>query len=471
MVLLVARKELAIVLADGRIRTLGVVLVVMLLMAIAAAMQRYAVISNERGVAQSLVAEQWEQQGEKNPHAAAHYGLYAFRPVGPLTFFDTGVSSHQGVSVWLEAHRRNFAEAPPAADLGSVARFGEMTGAFVLQTLLPLLAILLCYAAFAGERENGTLRQVLATGVRPLQLLSGKALGALGAVFGLLLPVVALALVALMFSGSAIGALPRAVLLTLSYGVYAAIFVLLSLGVSARASSTQAALVVLVGFWAISSFVVPRVAADAASLLRPLPTLEAFREAVEQDMQTARDGRSVDELIRERRQQVLSLYGVASEDELPINFQGMVLALQEEISDVAYARHFARLQSRMQAQLALHDLATLFSPRMAVQRLSAELSETSLDAQQAFEDEAEAYRRDFIALLNRDMTFSARGGQMDYRAGPELWSQVESFGFGGRDPGRVASAAAPGAVLLLLWLAGTALFAGLSVRRTDLALR
>lgn len=221
MVLLIARKELAIVLADGRIRTLGVVLVVMLLMAIAAAMQRYAVISNERGVAQSLVAEQWEQQGEKNPHAAAHYGLYAFRPVGPLTFFDTGVSSHQGVSVWLEAHRRNFAEASPAADLGSVARFGEMTGAFVLQTLLPLLAILLCYAAFAGERENGTLRQVLATGVRPLQLLSGKALGALGAVFGLLLPVVALALVALMFSGSAIGALPRALLLTLAYGAYA----------------------------------------------------------------------------------------------------------------------------------------------------------------------------------------------------------------------------------------------------------
>ncbi|MCC5867101.1 MAG: DUF3526 domain-containing protein [Gammaproteobacteria bacterium] len=471
MVLLVARKELAIVLSDGRIRTLGALLAVMLLMAIGAAVQRFGVISSERDMAQSLVAEQWEQQGEKNPHAAAHYGLYAFRPVGPLTFFDTGVSSHQGVSVWLEAHRRNFAEAPPAADLGSVARFGEMTGAFVLQTLLPLLAILLCYAAFAGERENGTLRQVLATGVRPLQLLSGKALGALGAVMVLLLPVVFLAVLALLFSESAISVLPRVVLLTLAYVVYAGVFVMLSLGVSARASSTQAALVMLVGFWAITSFVVPRIVADAASLLRPLPTLEEFRQGVEQDLQTARDGRSVDEVIRERRQQVLSLYGVASEDELPINFQGMVLALQEEISDVAYARQFSQLQARIHAQLALHDLATLLSPRMAVQRFSAELSETSLDAQQAFEAEAEAYRREFIALLNRDMTFSARGGQVDYRAGAELWSQVESFAYGGRDTSRVAAAAAPGAVLLLLWFAGTALFAALAVRRTDLALR
>ena len=44
-------------------------------------------------------------------------------------------------------------------------RFGELTAAAVLQLLLPLLIILLGFSTFAGERESGTLRQVLSLGV------------------------------------------------------------------------------------------------------------------------------------------------------------------------------------------------------------------------------------------------------------------------------------------------------------------
>ncbi|MCB2109292.1 MAG: ABC transporter permease subunit, partial [Rhodobacteraceae bacterium] len=182
MIISIARKELISALRDGRVIWSAAIFAVMLLAALASAAQRYTVISTERAAAQEIVDMQWNNQGEKNPHAAAHYGVYAFKPVTPLSFFDTGVSSFTGVSIWLEAHKQNMAEGEPARDATAIARFGELTAAFTLQMLLPLLVILLAFSSFAGEREQGTLRQVLSMGVSPTSLLFGKALGAAAAV-------------------------------------------------------------------------------------------------------------------------------------------------------------------------------------------------------------------------------------------------------------------------------------------------
>ena len=133
----IAAKELKEIMRDGRIKSSAAIIGVMLLAALATAAQRYLDISVERDSAQAIVTEQWLEQGEKNPHAAAHYGVYAFKPVTPLSFFDTGVSTYTGVSVWLEAHKQNDAEGQPAKDATAIARFGELTAAFTLQILLP----------------------------------------------------------------------------------------------------------------------------------------------------------------------------------------------------------------------------------------------------------------------------------------------------------------------------------------------
>ena len=114
MIAVTARKELTQIYRDGRILWTAGILVLMLIVAAATAVERYRDSSAERAAAQALGEEQWQSQGEKNPHAAAHYGIYAFKPVTPLAFFDTGVANYLGVSVWLEAHRRNRAVAPPA---------------------------------------------------------------------------------------------------------------------------------------------------------------------------------------------------------------------------------------------------------------------------------------------------------------------------------------------------------------------
>jgi ABC-2 type transport system permease protein len=462
MIGVIARKEFTLIWRDGRIKWTAGIIVLMLTVAAATAVERYRDIAAERGAAQALVEEQWQSQGEKNPHAAAHYGIYAFKPVTPLAFFDTGVSNYLGVSIWLEAHKRNRAVAPPAQDMTAMLRFGELTAAFTLQVLLPLFVILMAFPAFAGEREDGTLRQVLSTGVTAGQLFLGKGLGILAAVALLVLPLFALGLVALLFTAPAM--IPQATLLLLTYSLYALVFLALTLAVSARARSAQAVLVIMVALWAVFTFAIPRVAADASALLYPIPTDAEFQALVDADLANGLDGVSPAAAIRARQEQTLKLYKKDRIDELPINFQGVIFSLQEELGARVFDRHFADLDAKLDRQLDIHEALGLLSPRLPVQAISMELSGSSLRHHQAFARAAEDFRLGMIEVMNRDLTFNSRPGEASYRAGPELWAQVGSFSWAGLPLSASLTVLGPSFITLLLWLAVSLLAAFLTAR-------
>lgn len=462
MIGVIARKEFTLIRRDGRILWTAGIIAVMLIVAGATAVERYRDIAAERAAAQALVEQQWQSQGEKNPHAAAHYGIYAFKPVTPLAFFDTGVSNYLGVSIWLEAHRRNRAVAPPAQDMTSMLRFGELTAAFTLQVFLPLFVILMAFPTFAGEREDGTLRQVLSTGVTTWQLFLGKGLGILAAVALIMLPLFALGLVALLFAAP--GLIPQAFLLLLTYSLYALVFLALTLAVSARARSAQSVLVIMVALWAVFTFALPRVAADASSLLYPLPTAAEFQAAVDDDLANGLDGVSPAAAIRERRERTLALYGKDRVEDLPINFQGIVFSMQEELGATVYDRHFSELQDTLERQLDVHEALGLLSPRLPMQAISMELSGSSLRHHHAFARAAESFRLNMIEVMNRDLTFNSRPGESSYRAGPELWSQVGGFSWAGLPLADSLAALGPSIMTLALWLVASLLAAWLASR-------
>jgi ABC-2 type transport system permease protein len=48
-------------------------------------------VSAQHELARRATREQWLHQGVKNPHSAAHYGVYAFKPKMPLSLVDQGV--------------------------------------------------------------------------------------------------------------------------------------------------------------------------------------------------------------------------------------------------------------------------------------------------------------------------------------------------------------------------------------------
>ncbi len=463
MILTVARKEFRGILRDGRVLAGALVLLLLAAVALASAGARYHSLARDRAVAQALIAEQWNRQGEKNPHSAAHYGVYAFRPVLPLAFFDPGVLPYAGVSIWLEAHKQNFATGRPADDMTPLARFGELSLAFILQSLVPLGLLVMSHAALTGEREHGTLRQVLASGITPARLFIGKFTGIGAAALLLLAPLWVLCLLALALAG---GPAPWAAALSLSavYLAYFALLLLLALVVSARASSSQAALLTLLAFWAVTSFVLPRVAADVGRIFAPTPTAAEFQRAVDEDIATGMGADAPAERIARRREALLRLYKADSESELPINFQGVVFAIQDEIGNAAYDKHFALLHGAIDRQADLFEAASVLSPRMALALISQELAGTSLAHQRHFEQGAEAFRRQLMAVLNRDIMLNSRPGQTDYRAGAELWRRAGEYRYT-PEPLRLswARCAAP-LTVLALWSLTLLIAAAATVR-------
>ena len=58
-------------------------------------------------MAQSHVRSQWNEMVPSNPHRAAHFGTYAFKPTSVLNSIDEGINSVTGNVLRLEGHIQN----------------------------------------------------------------------------------------------------------------------------------------------------------------------------------------------------------------------------------------------------------------------------------------------------------------------------------------------------------------------------
>jgi ABC-2 type transport system permease protein len=428
MIWRIARKEMTEMFRDGRFRVLAVVVLAVSVMSMAAGWRHYADISSQHRTAQAATRDQWLRQPKKNPHSAAHYGVYAFKPRNPLAMVDTGIDPYVGVAVWLEAHKQNEFKYRPAQDRTAVQRFGEMTAAETLQVLVPLFIILMTFSAFAGEREQGTLRQVLSLGVSRQHLAVGKALGIAAALGLVLLPATIAGVAALVLTsddGVMAGDPMRAVLLAVTYLAYFAIVIALALAVSARARSSRLALVILLTFWFANGLVASRAISDLAAWLHPTPSAVEFQRALERDLN---EPAAMAQRLERRKAELLKQYGVASVDALPIAFSGISLQEGEEHGNEIFDHHYGRLFDQYARQNAVYQLGAVVAPMMAVRALSMALSGTDYAQHRHFVGAAERYRRSIQRVMNDDIASNQKKGET-YLAGRELWEKVPDFGY------------------------------------------
>ena len=452
----IARKEFKEMWRDGRFRWAAVIVSVLLIAALALGWKHYATTRAERDAAQALSRATWVNQGERNPHAAAHFGVFAFKPAMPLALVDAGLDPFTGVSVWIEAHNQNPAQYRPAEDATAVGRFGELTAAFVLQLLIPLLIILLTYNAFAGERESGTLRQLLSIGVTAKNLAFGKMLGIVFSLGALLIPAAILGVVALALasaSGWFMWSLPRLLLMSAGYVLYFGAFVGVGLTVSALAKSSRVALIALLGFWMLNCLIVPRVASDLAERLYHTPSADEFWAAVHKDMSEGVDGHDERNKRTEKlKQQVLAQYNVADEKDLPININGIMLNAGEEYGNQVFDKHYGAIWETRRAQEQLQNLSGVVAPFMVMRSFSSAMAGTDLAEYRHFTTAAEGYRRDLNKMLNRYFTDNSRTiDGYNYMAGKDFWSTTPDFIYQPPSVGWVLSQQILPLSLLLVW--------------------
>lgn len=150
----IARKEFTDMLRDGRFRVLGGLVLAIAALALVAGWRHYTEVERQHVQAQQATRRQWLSQGPRNPHSAAHYGVYAFKPRTRLSLVDTGVDPYVGVAAWLEAHKQNEFKYRPAQDRTTVERFGELTAAQALLVLMPLFIVLVTFGVHRRTRTG-----------------------------------------------------------------------------------------------------------------------------------------------------------------------------------------------------------------------------------------------------------------------------------------------------------------------------
>ncbi|MFN8810007.1 MAG: ABC transporter permease, partial [Cyclobacteriaceae bacterium] len=170
----IVRKELLEIFREGRFRVALLTVAILVVTAIGVGRQYYRQVNEQHEAARRNARSEWVSQGSKNPHSAAHYGTYAFKPKYPMSLLDNGVDKYSGVSIYLEAHKRNDAQYMAAQDQTALSRFGDLSPDFILMFMVPLFIILIAFNSVSRERESGTLRVMMSQGISPWKLASGK---------------------------------------------------------------------------------------------------------------------------------------------------------------------------------------------------------------------------------------------------------------------------------------------------------
>jgi ABC-2 type transport system permease protein len=470
----IAGAELRLMLRS-RLALVGIA-TLLLLSAIAAitSASQMAAAARARADAQIASDAQFKAQPDRHPHRMVHYGSYAVRPVSPLTAFDPGVDSFTGTLLFLEGHRQNSATFGAARESSDLLRFGQLTPAFVLQTLAPLLLVFLGFASVARERENGTLRALSAHGASASALLGGKVLAlALVALLALTPALLALGWAAARHPGES----GIAALTALGYGLYLLVWVIGIVGVSALTRRAQASLVTLIALWAIIVVLVPRATAGWAGIAAPLPSRIDTEYAIAADLRRMGDAHNPDDPhFAAFKARLLKKYGVTQTSELPFNYRGVLGQEGERLTSLLFKRYAEKadaIQLRQSAQLAALGV---LSPALAVRRVSMIGGATDLGTHLAFLADAEAYRYAMVQKLNglqatavSSADDAARGkdplADQRTRISADFWKTIPDFHFAPPPPEARAAAMRPALLQLLLWLVAALALLGVATRR------
>lgn len=352
----------------------------------------------QRVLAVSTAQAQWTAQPDRHPHRVAHFGDYAFAPHNLLALFDPGVQSHTGRVLFLEAHRQNSANFSRASESGVLSRFGTLTPAFLLQAIVPLMLIFIGFNIVSAERESGTLLQIAAGGARLHSVLWAK-------LSVLYLPL--LALLGALWLASAIVLAPdsdtcaRLLLLLFAYSIYLLVWCIAIVLVSSMNRHNNQVLLVLIATWLIFCIVLPRVIPQSITLTLPTASKVESELFAEEKLRQMGDSHNLDDPhFTAFRQRVLKKYGVTRIEDLPVNYNGLLMQEGERLTSQVFTDANQRHWQKIQQQNRMRQMFAWLNPLLCVQQLSRAAAGTDFVHYADFLRKAEQRRYQMIAQLN-----------------------------------------------------------------------
>lgn len=420
-------------------------------------------ISRMDAVKQSVAAAErarWLGQGEKDPHSAAHYSVYAFKPSPALAALDTGSTAFLGQSVWLEAHHQNDMLYRPRQDASLLERSGAVSPVVLITIFGPLIIFLLAYTAISHARDQGSFRLALGTASGPLRLAAAKALAIWAVALALFVIPVSILAALTSIGGDPVGAGTRLVLWLLVMSAYLGIASLAGVVTTLSARNPRVALAGLMGAWIVFVLILPKFSSATADTLRPLPSSQAVRQEM---LDQAPAYWSAEEGKRQKAA-LLARYGAKDLSEIP-NPRMAELDMVERHSHQVFDRVLGRFYGQVKAQDRLFSWAGIFSPAIAATVLSSSVTGTDFSHHFDFINTAELYRRDLVNRMNADgMAHRAHGAERHVND-QRLWSQIPEFTYVEPALSSAGQTAVPALLALLAWVVvGGLCFVGASRR-------
>ncbi|MVT09984.1 ABC transporter permease [Chitinophaga tropicalis] len=455
---IIAFQQWKISFRNKAVPVLTLVIGLMLIMAAFSGWKIYKDQTTIRTKYSQQVREQWLNNPDKHPHRMAHYGYLVFRSKHPLSFFDFGMESFTGTSVFLEAHRQNSVNFSEAGFSTGILRFGELHIAMILQLLLPLLIFFLGFNAISAEREGNTLKVLLCQGISWPELLMGKTLGITAVTLVLYLPVIlATILLWLLLSGFNISAddAIRLILLLITYLLYFMICALAAVMVSALSRTSKASLIALTGIWITLMIVLPRAVQALGAHQYPTPSRLAFETAVEEDLVKAGDSHNPnDPHYAAIKDSLLRTYKVDSVQQLPFNYGGFIMAEGERISADIYKKHQYDLIRTYESQNNFARYAAFADPYIAVKNFSMALAGTGFASYTDFQDQVEDFRYKLAQRMNRlQMDLISNDKHGSQHISHEHWAEMPDFRYTFRKTGAIFRHEALSIAAMLCWTA------------------
>ena len=369
---------------------------------------------------------------------------YAVLPPTGLAAFAVGQSDllvgHMAVTM------RNLAHVTEKAEFQNPVRLlsGSFDLAFVVIYLLPIFVLGLTYNMLSSEKERGTLAMILAHPVSLRELMASKVVSRVLILVGVVL---AAGLISLLLVGTGLETGEtwlRFLAWAALTGLYCLFWFALALLVNARGRSSASNGITLAGVWLILVVIVPTLISLLATAIYPPPSrmemISAGRSATQ--IAEADSAKALDEFYFDHLEFVPN-----PEDQIQ-DFFAHFLAREQAVTD-AVTPIQEQFREQLNRQQQLVNRFQFISPAVMMRLALNEVSGTSVDRYERFEDQVLTFRDEwteyFMTRFLQDIPLHSE----DYDEFPSFQYAPEALGA----PMSRAAVSALGIAILTLLLA------------------
>jgi ABC-2 type transport system permease protein len=460
-------KELKEIFRDGRFKFSALLVIILITVAVVIGSNQYNNTNKQYEISQNSERDVWDNQGEKNPHSAAHFGTYVFKPKNALALLDQGVNKYEGISIFLEAHSRNEAQYSAAGDQTELSRFGELTPEFILLFVIPLLIIIIGYNSFTKEKEGGTFILLKSQGISNLKLTIAKLIAVYVPVF-IICSVLFFTAGIILSSLTNYGAFSWGKLLSLytTYLLYYLVFTQIVLLISALVKRSGIALVSALSFWILSCFIAPKIAANIAEIKYPYPTKQEFTNSLEAAKKGGLSGHNPWSKEAEKlKAELLKEHNVNHVSELPFNFSGYIMQKGEEHEAEVYFNAYGKLKEQFSNQANTYKAMAFISPFLPARFLSMGIAGTDYKSHMDFAEAAETYRIQTQKFLNDNNMNNSKYDERGYKADASFWKTLPKFNYTSPTLGKILKSQNTNIIVLILWVLISGLLLFISTKK------